>query len=717
MGRVLKILLFVLAGLVGIFVLAAVALWMFFDPNDFRDDISAQVRDATGRELVIEGDLAVSLFPWLAVEVGRSTLGNAQGFDDRPFATFEEARLSLRLVPLLLRQEVTVGTALLDSLALNLEVAPDGRTNWEDLAQADAAETEPAAERTGPAALDIANVEVRNASVSYRDAAAGTAYTVSNLNLETGRIAEGVPFDMDGEFDFAAEPGELQGHVTLAAATTLGPELQSLLMESLAVEAALEGIAPQTAQIAFSAPRIELDMAGETVAPGRMEIEALGVRALAEVAPFSYAGTPQPQASLTVQPFSLKDLLARLGTEPPVTADPDALSRVAFNAEAAVGETAIALRSLSLELDDTTLTGTLSLPTTEEGLLEFDLAADSIDLDRYMAPGEADEEAAEGADVDAIEIPVDLIRSLQARGRATLARATLAGMLFENMEVGVESRDGNLRLHPLSADLFEGSYQGDVRIDASRDTPTVSVNEQIADVNLTPLVAAMFEQENVSGTIAGSFELAGSGDNLAQIRQDLDGSMSFELADGAWEGTDIWHQLRTARAVFRGQQPPERSGPPRTEFASVIATGTVTDGVFANDDLLAELPFLQLTGGGTVDLVQATIDYSMQARVLERPEFQGTANAAELDDFTEAVIPLTITGALASPRVRPDLQGMVKRELEQAVEQKRDELRDRVMRDLLGGRDREAGQGEEGEEGEEEEEQDLRDRLRSIFDQ
>lgn len=713
MGRLLKILLLVLAGLVGIVVMAAVALWLFFDPNDFRDDISAQVQQATGRELTIEGDLSVSLFPWLAVEVGRSTLGNAEGFDDRPFATFEEARLSLRLLPLLFRQEITVGTALLDSLVLNLEVAQDGRNNWDDLAEAGAEpEPEPAEEGRGPAALDIANVEVRNASLSYRDAQAGTAYTVSNLTLETGRIAAGVPFDMNGEFDFTAEPGELAGHVAIEGTTTLDSEFESLTLEDLAVRAALEGMAPETADIAFTAPRIDLDIAGESVSPGRMEIEALGVRMTADVAPFSYAGTPEPQASLAVEPFSLKELLARLGTEPPVTADPDALSRVAFNAEAAVGETAVALRSLSLQVDDTTMTGRLSVPLTEDGLLEFDLAADSIDLDRYMAPGDAEAEAGAETDVDAIEIPVDLIRAFQARGRATLARATLAGMLFENMELGLESSGGNLRLHPLSADLFEGSYEGDVRIDASGDVPAISVNERIAGVNLTPLVAAMFEQENVSGTIAGSFELSGRGANLAQIRQDLDGSMSFQLADGAWEGTDIWHQLRTARAVFRGEQPPERRGPPRTEFASVIATGTVTDGVFRNDDLLAELPFLQVTGNGSVNLVQATIDYAMQARVLERPEFQGQASAAELDDFTEAVIPLSITGELASPRVRPDLQGMVKRELEQVVEQKRDELRDRVMRELLGGREDEAEDGEE-----EKEETDLRKRLRSIFDQ
>jgi AsmA protein len=308
-----------------------------------------------------------------------------------------------------------------------------------------------------------------------------------------------------------------------------------------------------------------------------------------------------------------------------------------------------------------------------------------------------------------------MIRALQARGRVTLERATLSGMLFENLELGVDSANGNLRLHPVSAELFDGTYSGDVRIDASGNTPRISVNEKIDGVSLTPLARSMFDQENLSGTIAGSFELRGAGQNLSAIRSDLDGTMAFQLADGAWEGTDVWHQLRSARALFRKEPPPERRNPPRTEFSSVIATGTVTKGVFRNEDLLAELPFLQLAGKGSVDLVKAEIDYSMQARVLERPEFVGGASEGELKDFTEAVIPLKISGSLNSPSIRPDINGMLKAEVKKVVDEKRDELKDRLVNKLL-------GSGEKGKDGEEtttddkEEKEELEDRLKKLFD-
>lgn len=725
MGRFLKILLIVLAGVVGLVIVAAVALVLFFDPNDFKEEISAQVRSATGREFDIEGDISLSVFPWLAVEVGHSELGNAPGFGAEPFASFSKARLSVRLMPLLVRQEIAVGTASLESLQLSLEVAEDGSNNWEDLAAAGEDETEAPEADGAPPALDIANVKVGNASLSYRDAQAGTAYSVSGLTLETGRIAEGEPFDLDGQFDFEAEPGELGGHVEIDGTATLGEAFASLVLENLTIAARLNGIAPDPANLRLGARRIAVDTGAETVDAGEIDLEALGVSLTAMAEPFSYSGPTNIKANLRVLPFSLKDLMRTLGTEPPVTADPAALSQVAFSADAAIDETAARLTRLSLELDDTTMTGQLTYPLTDTGRIEFDLAADSINVDRYMAPaGEVPNDEAAAA-TDDIEIPVDLIRSLKARGTVKLGRATLGGMLFEDMQLGLDSAAGKLRLHPISANLFEGTYGGDVRIDASTDTPSISVNEKIAGVSLTPLAQSLFEQENISGTINGSFVLSGRGSNLAAIRRDLDGNMAFELADGAWEGTDVWYQLRAARALFKKEQPPERRNPPRTEFTSVIASGTVTDGLFRNEDLLAELPFLQVTGKGTVDLVEATMDYGLQARVLERPEFVSGANEAELSDFTQAVIPLRITGPLSSPSVRPDIGDMLKAEVKKAVEEKKDELRDRLRQRLLGNDKSEASAektgdpAREGEQAEEEKdvEDQLKDSLKKLFDQ
>jgi AsmA protein len=222
----------------------------------------------------------------------------------------------------------------------------------------------------------------------------------------------------------------------------------------------------------------------------------------------------------------------------------------------------------------------------------------------------------------------------------------------------------------------------------------------------------MFEEESVTGSINGTFELTGHGNDLGAIQSSLQGQMSFELLDGAWEGTDVWYELRRARALLKKEETPEPTLPARTPFSSVTASGPVTEGVFRNDNLLAELPFMRLTGNGSIDLPAATINYNMTARVFERPEFVEGATAEELDEFTEAVIPLKITGPLASPSIKPDVQKMLKKEAEK-------EVKKRLMDKLFGAEEEEESSAEAPAEGAAEqapeEEEDDKDKLKDAL--
>ena len=231
------------------------------------------------------------------------------------------------------------------------------------------------------------------------------------------------------------------------------------------------------------------------------------------------------------------------------------------------------------------------------------------------------------------------------------------------------------------------------------------------------MAQTVFEAENISGTIDGNFALSGSGTALAQIRADLDGTMRFELADGAVEGTDVWHQLRSARALYKREDPPEPTLPPRTEFSTIKATGIVTDGVFSNEDLLVEMPFLRITGSGTIDLDSTEIDYSVQARVLQNPEFVNDVSEDEMADFTQALIPIRIRGTLAAPSFRPDIEAMFRQEVEKAIEEKKDDLKKDLLNRLLGNKaPAEPDEATDAEPEEEEKLEDkLKDRLKDLF--
>ncbi len=707
MGRLFKGLLYVVGGLIALLVIAAVLAYLFIDSDDIRERLSAGVKEATGREFVIEGDVGIQVFPWVAIEVGKTTLGNAQGFGDEPFASFDSAKLSVRLIPLIFSREISVGTAELESLAVNLAVDESGRNNWDDLAQD--AEEPAAAEEAAPAegrgmTLDISSINVSNTRFVYDNAQTGDRYEVSNANLRSGRVAAGEAVPLEGGLEFSLQPANLSGNVELDVVATFDADAGVITLDDLDIAGSAEGLASVPVTLALAAPQISVNTAEQTAAPGSLRINVLDLAIAADFEPFSYAGSVEPKGRISIDEFSPRELMQVLEIEAPPTADPNALTSVRLAANADVGDKAIVLRDLELLLDDTRMTGLMQVPRSADGKYRLVVKADNIDLNRYMAPADpatVDEQTGTAP----VEIPADLIRPLNATAKLEVAEIIMGDIPLQNVEVSLLTNNGKMRVHPITASVFDGSYNGDIRIDVSGNTPQLSFDESIEGVNLGALAQAMFETENITGTVDGNFKLAGTGNNTAEMQQTLNGSMNFKLLDGAWEGTDVWHELRSARALFKGEQPPEPRLPARTEFSSVTATGTVTDGIFRNDDLRAELPFMRVTGRGNVDLPKATVDYGLTARVLEKPEFVSGATDAELDEFTEAVIPLRISGPLNSPSIKPDIEEMLKKEIEEKVEE--------VILDKLFGGEDEPAEGEEPKERDAEDE--LKDALKDIL--
>ena len=679
MGRFIKYFFYAVGALVAMLIITAISFALLFDPNDYRENISAGVKDATGRDLVIEGDLDLELFPWLAVQIGKSSLGNAEGFGDEPFASFDSARLSVRLMPLLLRREIVVGAAEIEALNLSLAVNRQGASNWQDLVEQ--GETEAGVEGDGEAAsdgtLDIAGIEIGNAMLTYANAQLNERYQLSNLNVTTGSVSVGEPIDIEGSFDFDAQPADVSGSVDIDTVIAFDSDSATITFEGMTIDASVNGITEVPTTIAFAAPAIVLKTEERIADVGNIEFSLLDINLKADVDAFSYADSPAPSATIGINAFSPRSLMRTLNIESPDTADPNALGKLIIDARAMVSENRITLSELVMVLDETRFSGELIVPRDSGGKFRLDLAADKIDLNRYMAPASADGSSGGSSSGAQVEIPADLIRAVNARGKLTVDQATMGRMQFENVVVELNAANDQLRVYPISAEFFDGSYQGDIRINASGSVPVLSVNEQIQNVSLGSLGRAMFEQDNLTGTIKGSFQLSGRGNDMAQIQRTLSGNMSFTLTDGSFEGTDVWYELRRARAVFKKETPPELQLPARTRFTEVRATGKVTNGVLRNDDFFAELPFMQLTGHGSVDLPAATADYSLSGRVFEKPEFMQDVTPEELEDLTKATIPLRISGPLASPKVSVDLEALLKERIQEEVEDKlKDALKD-----------------------------------------
>lgn len=724
--RALKIAGYVAGGLIALVAVALVAVLIFVDPNDFRDDIERLVERQTGRELTLTGDLKLSVFPWIALEIGAASLGDAPGFGDEPFVSIEEARVGAKLLPLL-RGKMEIGEVRLVGARIRLITDEQGRNNWDDLGAQEEAQTESGEDATSELPT-IAGLEIRDAAVTIEDRKERTRQVVRDFNLKTGRLASGEPFDFETQFVFDQLP-EMAVAVSMAAKVTadlernahqlqkpqidlqitgqgypaegipveirasslqadIKQELYRLVDLAIAATWKGEGYPASGVPVQLKAQDLHANLAQQTMELAGLDATIAGARITGSLTGAEILDAPRIQGPLELQPVSLREWLPKLGIEVPQTTDPEVLKRLSFSSRVSLTKTSADLQDLVMQLDDTTAKGSFGVADFDSTALRFDLNIDRINADRYLAPA-TDEPVAKG-EAPPTEIPVDMLRELNARGQITVDEAIFAGMTFTKLRLGVNARDGKVRFHPSEASMYGGRYQGDISIDATGQVARIALNEQVTGIDFAPLFRDFFDTNRVSGKGNLKLQLTGAGRTTDDVMKTLDGTVAFNVADGALEGADLWYEIRRARAVLKQSAVPERpAGAPRTPFTALSGSGTMNKGVLTNKDLTVAMQYLRITGEGTVDIPQSALDYRLMATVLKIP--REAADGEQMQELVDAQIPVKVTGALTDPKVRPDLEGYLKGKVQERVDEERKKLEEKAkekigekLKDLFG---------------------------------
>lgn len=720
--RIWKGLAIAAGALVGVAVVAVVLVTLFVDPNDYKDDIERLAEQQTGRQLALDGDLRLSVFPWIAIEFGPASLGDAPGFGDEPFLALKQARLGIRFWPLLTGR-VEIGTVRLDGVTVRLVTDAQGRNNWDDLSASGTPEE--AAPNTGSDALStasLAGLEIENGAVSYEDRRDDSRTALREIRLTTGAFSSGRPFDLAAGFLYEQSGGlqvrtEMKASVTADLAASLyvvdAPEIKATLLgkdypegglpvtvglakatldvankrhavADLRVDLAYraEGLPADGVPIALRVASAQADLGQQTLALAGFDLDAAGAKVTGQLAGKETVDAPQLTGQLTLAPLSLRDWLPKLGVEIPVTRDPEVLKRFAFTANVDLTPKSAELRDLDLKIDDTTVKGTLGLADFDAQAVRFALDVDRIDADRYLAPEEPEDKS--GSAAAPVEIPVETLRKLNARGTLNVGEAVLSGIKFTRLRLGLAARDGDVRLSPAEASVYGGQYRGDVAIAARNDAARITLDQRLTNVDFAPLFKDLFDTTRLSGKGSFTSKLTASGRDSAALLRTLGGAMDFTVNDGALEGADLWYEIRRARALLKRQAIPARTGPERTDFTALKGSATVADGVVTSNDLAMAMQYLRVAGKATIDLPKSTIDSRLEATVLRIPA-EGT-DAAGMQELVNARIPVRITGPLASPKALPDIEGLIKEQVKEKVQEKiRDTIQDRLRR-ALGGR-------------------------------
>jgi AsmA protein len=694
MKKLLKIVGIAVLVTVVLLVGAAIALPLLVDPEDLKAQLSARVKEHTGRELSIPGEVELSVFPWLGASLGEVSLGNAEGFSAPVFASTSKVDVRVKLLPLLDRR-VEMDTVVVHGLTLNLERNKQGDTNWGDLAAGGGAASAPAGGAPAPggeqgpalAALSIGGLDVRDGTLSYTDAQAGQAYTVRKLTLKTGTLslAPGQSQDLELGFDLNSANPPLDGRVTATASVSMDQSANTAAISGLDLNGEFTGdTLPGGALSVKLGADAQMDLGKHTLAVRNLRLQVVDLVATGSLDASALDKSPAYTGELHVAEFNPRKLIEGLGRTAPATADPGALARASLDANFSGGADALSVEPLTLTLDESTVTGKAGVSNFARPAVRFALALDAIDLDRYLPPGQeasaASPGAAAGGAADAL--PLDTLRALDVAGSVKAGKLAVAKLDLTDVTATINAKDGVLRLSPMTATLYQGNYAGSITLDARKNPPTLAVDEKIAGVSIEPLLTDLQgEAARISGTAEASAKLTAAGTDPESIKKTLNGNLAFVLRDGAVKGYDIAQMIRNAKSYLGKDVAYDANR--KTDFAEIKGTATVTDGVVSNPDLSAKSPLLRVDGNGQASLPAETIDYRVRATLVATSKGQGGKDVGELAGVP---LPIHITGTFSDPKPRPDfealMQGAVAAKGKELIEEQKGKVSEKLKESL-----------------------------------
>ncbi|MEY4640691.1 MAG: hypothetical protein RLZZ227_685 [Pseudomonadota bacterium] len=547
---------------------------------------------------------------------------------------------------------------------------------------------------------DLARVSDKNFRVQTNFSADMDAGTVQVPALSATLLG----FTLNGKLDARGinEGGNIDGAFTLEGdklgevLTALGQANLGAVAQSLSLDVQLSGSSdnlrvsplnlalvvageqiPDSPQVLALNADTALNLDNDSLSVDTFTLTGLGLNLSGNIVATNIRENAAFEGSIDVPTFDAHSLLQQLN-QTITTTDPNVLKSVAFSSGFSGTTNSVALDALQVKLDDSNLSGSLTLNDLQTLSGQFDLDIDSIDADRYLNP--VVEETPDDAPASAAEaepLPVDTLKTLNLKGTLNIAALTISGLVMRDIVVELNAANGNVALNPIRANLYEGSFAGDITLDVNGAQPVATANTTLSTIALGPLLMDFMDSSLLTGTGNLRLALTGSGADSATIRRSLSGNGELGVSDGVLSGVDVDAVLRTLEAIIRSRSMQTLPQGGSTSFEQFAATLVIDTGRISSNDLTISAPGWNVTGAGTLaDLSNDTIDFDLVTTVDETPAANG--QPYELGGYS---LPIACTGSLTGPRCLPDAEQIIASAVTSAVQRRLGDL----LQDRLGG--------------------------------
>ncbi|HEY9163867.1 MAG TPA: AsmA family protein [Magnetovibrio sp.] len=585
-------------------IVSIVALVTQYDYNQLKPLVIRMTKDATGRDLTINGDLHLipSLTPTLSVS--DITLANAPWGEKDAMVRLDnlEAKLDLQA---LLQGQVDVEYLVLDGLKVLLQTDGKGNANWEFETPGAKQTADALADAESVLKLDLNARDVRllDVDLTYVDGA-----TNKRVHVFLPRA------------DFKADGFNAPIHATLMAAY---------------------GDVMLDAEVDMGSLSLLVGSTGEAF-PVNMEITAPGLRATVD------GSVEQPHAGMTVDAHmdvtvSDSEVLDQLAG----AALPD-LAGLRVQMKVRGQGTDYAFTAIDARLDESDIGGEVRVNmAAKRPRLVGKLTSKVMDLDQIFdlepwAATASDEpliasSKPEGEPVSlftAEPLPFELLSAADLDIDVLTGRLRAFGFTIDALKAGINVDGGTLDLKPLSFSLEDGDIQGAVHLDAAPKTPTLNVETTVKGLDVGRIIKVVGGSNVVSLVMDGHMDLASKGESSRALMGGLNGTTQFSARDGRINDEylkDLASLTKGLSSVLPWVQHKDAS-----VISCLVGHWPVKDGVATAQAVLMDTPGFTVAVTGNVDLGGERLHLTIT------PQAKNTSLAS-------FAVPVRLKGALTAP--------------------------------------------------------------------
>ncbi|MBD1567398.1 AsmA family protein [Vibrio sp. SA48] len=681
----MKKLFIFIAIIIGVLISAVLALVLLVNPNQFKPLIVEQTKKQTGLDLVIEGNIDWSFFPSIGFELGRTELRNPQGFTAANLFKVEQVGIDISVMPLLDKQ-LEIGNISLNGAEFHLETLKDGRSNLDSLTQPAASQTtqvssdekpSPNAQNSDNSAspaqewsINLAGVSVENALLEIQDRKAGTHTKLYDVALNLSEFAA----DKWTSMTFAAKGKNNQQNFAATGRSEfkLGAGFKEYALKNIVLDTSFSDPSNQIDAAKVELATFEFDKVNDLLfsVKGKaadLALDAQGSAQLTVDKAISLVKVDKLTLDANLEGASLPQNPMKVGLSSDISFD---ITKGYLN----VLLNKLTANALSFD-------GDANVTLADIPKIRFNLHSPNIDLDEFLGSTTAEpaskpvsgttqsaapttDKVATATAAPEVEPDLSALKTLDVKGVVVIDKFKASNAHLQNVKTNFSVNRGVADLVSFTSDLYQGSIQATARLDATKTPATYSVKKNIKGVKVLPLLKDVANNEMLEGT--GNFDVDVKGQSLTPtgIKKNLVGTVKINFADGAVNGINIAHLIRSNYAKIKGKKV-ESDAVQKTDFSTMTATLTLNKGEVSTNNLAMQSPLLRIRGEGKANYLDETVDFLVSTSIVGSLEGQGGQDIDELRDVT---IPINVSGKWADPKFKLVFDDVLKQKAQKEID-------------------------------------------------